>query len=139
VRAALRHAGVRLDRVFREEHFLGTHLAVAEAVLQGRVDVGATYFGFHPGTTEIARAGWRQLAASRSVRVLAHAGPIPSDFLAAHCGIDPAVVRRVQAVLLDGAAPRALELAKSLFSADGFLLPSQEHLAMLRGLLASVE
>jgi phosphonate transport system substrate-binding protein len=140
IRAALREAGVDLDRAFAREEFVHSHSAVAQAVLEGRADVGATYFSFHPGTTQIARASWKELAGpTGSVRILAHAGPIPSDLLAVHRGVDELIFRQIQTALVDGHPPRVAEVARDLFSADGFAEPTNEHLAMLRGLLAAVD
>lgn len=151
IRAALRDAGADLDALFGSQRFLHSHAAVAQAVLAGEVDVGATYFGFHPGSTEIARASWKSLTPSSAIRVLAHAGPIPSDFLAVHHATTPEVFRTIQRALVGappsrrprGAAERArsrlVDLGRSLFGADGFAEPTQAHLAMLRGLLSAVE
>ncbi|HZO12896.1 MAG TPA: PhnD/SsuA/transferrin family substrate-binding protein, partial [Polyangiaceae bacterium] len=43
IRALLRSNGVDLTKAFAHEKFLGTHDAVAQAVLEGEVDVGATF------------------------------------------------------------------------------------------------
>jgi len=140
IRAALREAGIDLGSAFGHEDFVHSHSAVAHAVLEGRADVGATYFSFHPGTTEIARASWKDLpGASGSVRILAHAGPIPSDLLAVHHAVDKLTFRQIQSALIDGHPPGVQEVARELFSADAFAEPTNEHLAMLRGLLASVD
>ena len=140
IRAALREAGVDFGSAFATEEFMHSHAAVARAVIDGQADVGATYFNFHPGTTEIARAGWKDVPrAVGNVRILAHAGPIPSDFLAVHHAVEQQIYQRLQLALIDGHPPRVLALAKQLFGADAFAEPTNEHMAMLRGLLASVE
>ena len=140
IRAALREAGIDLGGAFGTEVFMHSHVAVAEAVVDGHADVGATYFNFHPGTTEIARASWKDVPrAAGNVRILAHAGPIPSDFLAVHHAVDEVIYRKLQLALIDGVPPNVLRLARQLFGADAFAEPTNDHIAMLRGLLASVE
>ena len=58
IRAALRSKGLGFEHPFSEEKFLGTHDAVARAVMAGEADVGATYVHFEPGTDKVRRAGW---------------------------------------------------------------------------------
>src|SRR5690606_26893224 len=80
IRAFLRSKGVDLDAAFGHEKFLGTHDAVAEAVLEGEVDVGATFVYLDPDASTGAprAAGWGETA----VHIICHAGPIPSDVIA---------------------------------------------------------
>jgi ABC-type phosphate/phosphonate transport system substrate-binding protein len=92
------------------------------------------------GSGDIARAGWREGGLDDAdVRILAQAGPIPSDIFVAHRSVSPALVSQLQAAFVD-ARPRAVhEAAKTLVHADAFLRPTSEHLSLLRGLLAGIE
>jgi len=63
--------------------FLGTHDAVAAAVAEGKADVGATFAYFDEVSEDeepkLVSAGW----GAADVRLVARAGPIPCDLIAA--------------------------------------------------------
>lgn len=141
IRAALRAAGVSLVNAFSEEVFVRSHAEVARAVAERRVDVGATCFNFVSGTVEIARSGFKDHGGVRddSIKLLAHAGPIPADIVAAHRLVPTRWVQLVQAALVD-ARPAAVHVAaKELVHADGFVRPTQDHREMLGALLDAVD
>ncbi|MCA9618740.1 MAG: PhnD/SsuA/transferrin family substrate-binding protein [Myxococcales bacterium] len=117
---------------FADQHFLGSHDAVAAAVREGRADVGAT-FAYQDDKGRIRRAGW----GSDRVRVICQAGPIPNDMLAARVGLSDLLVRMVQSALVDVQNAELREAARSLLAAEGFAVPDPEHLAPLRRLLSS--
>lgn len=148
IRAALRARGVALEHAFVAEQFLGVHDAVARAVLDKEADVGATFVYPQPGAMNIegavserslvARAGWGDAA----VRIVALAGPIPSDVLAANTRVPAAISRAVQRALIEKAPSDGGRLARAaadLFAAEGFILPLPEHLEPLAALLAGIE
>jgi len=141
IRAALREQGVSLVRAFSDEVFVRSHAEVARAVATGKVDVGATCFNFVSGTVEIARSGFKDHGGVRddAIRLLAHAGPIPSDVVAAHKSVPARWVQLLQSALVDARPASVHEAAKALVHADGFVRPTQEHREMLAALLAVVD
>jgi ABC-type phosphate/phosphonate transport system substrate-binding protein len=140
IRAALRAAGVSMISAFKEEVFLRSHAAVARAVGDGRVDIGATFFSYETGSRDIARAGWREGGLSDDqVHIVAQAGPIPSDIFAVHSSVPRSQIAALQAALID-ARPRAMHVAaKELVHADGFVRPTEDHIAALKELLSAME
>jgi phosphonate transport system substrate-binding protein len=132
IRAALRRRGLSLVDAFKEDQFLRSHADVARAVLECRADVGATYCDYHPGTRDLADAGWRAVGADSAVRILLEAGPIPSDFFAVHPGMDARESALLEAAIVDARPALVHRLAKELVGADAFVRPSAGHLAMLR-------
>jgi phosphonate transport system substrate-binding protein len=141
IRAALRAAGVKLTEAFSEEVFVRSHAEVARAVAEQRVDVGATCFNFVSGTVEIARSGFKDHGGLRDedVKLLAHAGPIPSDVVGAHKNMSSRMVATLQAALVEARPLAVHEAAKALVHADGFVRPTQEHREMLGSLLDLVD
>ncbi|MCC6523923.1 MAG: PhnD/SsuA/transferrin family substrate-binding protein [Polyangiaceae bacterium] len=136
IRAHLRALGVDLARAFTKESFVGTHDAVARAVLEGRADVGASFAYFQADDTQLVqRAGW----GDAKVHIITQAGPIPSDLVAASTRLPALVTRLVQAALVDGQNVALMRAAKALLGADGFVAPRHEHLEPLRALLAGLE
>jgi phosphonate transport system substrate-binding protein len=133
IRAQLASQGIDLDRAFAENLFLGSHGAVAEAVISGRSDVGAT-FAYFDGSGRVRRAGW----GSANVKVLADAGPIPNDIIAARRGLSSLIVRMVQSALVDVQNAQLRNAARALLTADSFAVPALEHLEPLRVLLAGL-
>jgi phosphonate transport system substrate-binding protein len=130
IRAALKAEGVDLTRAFAHEAFLGSHDAVVHAVLAGAVDVGAT-FAYLDAKRAVTRAAW----GNAPVKVLALAGPIPADVVAATIRMPVAMIRKVQNALCGGGD--ALKKAGlALFAAESFVPAKPEHLDALEKLLA---
>lgn len=135
IRAYLRSTRIDLERAFAAEQFLGAHDAVARAVQDGEVDVGATFAHFDPRTGALIRAGW----GSMDAHVIARAGPIPSDVLAVGTHVPEEMRAAIQEALVEGADRLVRSTAASLFSAEGFLAPEPAHLAPLQSLLKDLD
>lgn len=135
VRAALRAQGVDLAAAFREEKFLGSHEAVAEAVMTGTADVGATYVHHDSRGSGVWRAGW----GAQSVNVVARVGPIPNDVIAAGVHVEVARIKAVRQALIDGSHESLSSAAKDLMQADEFTTVESEHLKPLEDLLDFLE
>ena len=140
IRAALRGEGVSLTRAFGSETFVRSHAEVAHALRTGRADVGATFVSFTSGTRDVARAGWRAYGLEDDeVRLLLHAGPIPSDVLLVGRSVSGSHLAALQAAIVDARPALAHQTARDLLHADGFVRATDDHLAMLSDLLARLE
>jgi len=137
IRGYLRAKGIDLDTAFGHEKFLGTHDAVASAVVDGEVDVGATFVYLDPDATNGAprAAGW----GDAKVRSLCFAGPIPSDIIAANKRLPQKTRELVQGALVDLTDPELARAARNLLGADAFAAPDQSHLDSLLEILANME
>jgi phosphonate transport system substrate-binding protein len=129
IRAALRARGIDLRAAFGQELFYGSHGAVVDAVLAGEVDVGATHVHFAVDGSGLARSGW----GDRRVRVVALAGPIPSDMLvcAAHL---PELVRSGLTAALFGASSEVQLAAMALLDAEAIVPAQPAHIDALSAL-----
>jgi phosphate/phosphite/phosphonate ABC transporter binding protein len=134
IRASLRAQGLELAKHFGEEQFLGSHDAVAQAVMSGRADVGATYAHFDD-VGRVRTSGWGRSA----VRVLKFAGPIPGDVLAASVHLPEELVVAMKDALLAEGHAEVKRAADDLFNAVGFEEVTREHLRHLENLLSYVE
>jgi len=132
-RAHLRRLGIDPATAFAEERFVGTHDQVAQAVLSGSADVGATYV--NEDDQGVVHAGWGRAP----VTVLALAGPIPSDVFATRTGTDPLLVARLGELLTRDGDKAVREAACELFEADDFLAPSPEHFEAIGDLLGAID
>jgi phosphonate transport system substrate-binding protein len=98
---------------FKEVVFSGAHDASMRALLNGHVDAIASF--------DVAREQYLKDPAERErVVFVAETPEIPEAGIAARDGLDPAVVARVRAALLQIKAPVHTELLKRLYEIDGF-------------------
>jgi ABC-type phosphate/phosphonate transport system substrate-binding protein len=109
-RLHLRSLGREPDRLFGRQSFFGSHRALAQALVARTIDVAAT----HAQLLEDTRT-FRPGAGLADARVLAVAGPIPSDVLLAGEQVPVALRERLRAdlprVILPPAGPFARLLA----------------------------
>lgn len=98
---------------FREVVFAGSHDAGMRALLNGHVDALASF--------DMAREQYLKTAAERArITFVAETPPIPEAGIAARAGLDPDVVARVRAALLQVRGPAHAALLQRLYDIDGF-------------------
>ncbi len=122
-KALLLEKGLDPAKHFGAQSFLGDHTAVCQAVLDGKVDAGAS-FSDDVGEPDLAELTtcYALLADSRpKLRVVAASEPIPNDVLVARAGLDPATTDAVgKALDALAAGGESGELFGRLFDTDGF-------------------
>lgn len=130
--------GHRLAGFFGSEVFLGSHIAVVDALLSDRIDVGATFCKVETHTGRILHAAWTAPDGSepRPVRVLGTLGPIPNDVIMAGHRLPAEARTRVLRWFLDP-APRAKELLAQLVRADAYRAVTPSHFEPLRKMMAA--
>jgi phosphonate transport system substrate-binding protein len=98
---------------FKDVVFSGAHDASMRALLNGHVDAIASF--------DLAREQYLKDPAERERIVpIAETPPIPEAGIAARHGLDPALVARVRAALLQLHGPAHADLLKRLYEIDGF-------------------
>jgi phosphonate transport system substrate-binding protein len=127
-RALLRAHGIDPSVELGQQHMLGTHAKVVDAVLAGDVDFGATYVNLKNDT--IVDAGW----GTRDTRVLGHYGPIPADVLTAGRTLDETARARITQLLLHDRDSDVAQCCAELMRCDDFAAPDPVHLEALRKL-----
>jgi phosphonate transport system substrate-binding protein len=137
LRTALAHAGVHLTDAFAHEVFLRSHAAVARAVIQGDVDVGATCGHTDRDGVRFARSPFAGDAGltNAELRPVFEAGPIPSDLFAVRRGTAAGVRLVIERALLQGTPAAMHAAARALTHADSFTLPTPEHRRQLDALI----
>ena len=130
-RLKLLAAGVNPETDLTEQSFRRTHEAVVKVVLSGEADFGATFAHFEAGKTAPTSSGWQDSGVQNSdIRILAVAGPIPSDVIAYSSKL---ASERAE---LGTAAMREMgEPIRQLLNAEGFDLPDGVHFEQLRQLV----
>jgi phosphate/phosphite/phosphonate ABC transporter binding protein len=135
IRAHLRALGVDIERAISADRFTGSHEEVAQAVLDGSADVGASYVHLDPDDDRPMRAAW----GDAGVRVLSYAGPIPADVIARSRRLDDKAQRRIEHALVSNQSPRLRDAARVLLGAEGFALPRPGHLDAVAALLPRLD
>jgi len=98
---------------FKEVVFSGAHDASMRALLNGHVDAIASF--------DVAREQYLKDPAERErIVFVAETPEIPEAGICARDGLDPAVVARVRAALLQMKPPAHAEILKRLYEIDGF-------------------
>lgn len=127
----IRSHGGDPDRLFATESFRRTHSEVARAVLDGAVDVGATYANLDARGSAIKDAGWFEIGADNdAVSVIATIGPIPADAIVVSSRLAPPLRAALADALVRLPSP-AFGAVRSLFHAEGFDRPEASHRAAL--------
>jgi phosphonate transport system substrate-binding protein len=130
-RLKLLAAGLDPEKDLAEQSFRRTHEAVVRVVQSGEADFGATFAHFEPGKDEPTASGWQDSGvANADVRILAIAGPIPSDVIALSTGLDEERSAKIVAALQEMGEP-----VRQLLNADGFDRPELSHFDQLRDLV----
>jgi phosphonate transport system substrate-binding protein len=136
-RLALVAAGYPLAGLFAEERLLGSHDAVARAVVTGEVDVGATYFNVVTDEWDDGQvaAGWSELTFD-PIRALLRTELIPADLVVAAPSMDDATrTRLVTALCSLHGNPRTAPLVTKLFGAFRFTPADLSRYSVVRDAL----
>lgn len=113
-RIRLAAAGFDPTTMFASERFFGSHAAVVRAVIDGAVDVGATFAGFGD-RGEIVRGGLVDAGeGAEDLLVVASFSDIPPDVVAVHARVAADVGARVAAAL-EGAEGESLDAVRAIF------------------------
>lgn len=134
-RLKLLAAGLDPETLFAEETMRRTHEAVVRVVMNGEADVGATFASFQGDSKEATSAGWLDVGfTNEDVRVLAVAGPIPSDVIAVSTKLEDA-----QADTITTAMQQLGDPIRKLLNADSFDRPERSHFDELRRLVETAK
>jgi ABC-type phosphate/phosphonate transport system substrate-binding protein len=130
-------SGHPLRGFFAQETFLGSHIAVVDALLSDRIDVGATFCKLQPETGRVLHAAWTSPdgTTARPVEVLASMGPIPNDVIVAGGKLPNDAQPRVLRWFLDPPSARAKQLLAELVRAEAYRSVVASHFEPLRRMM----
>jgi phosphonate transport system substrate-binding protein len=108
--------------IFASESFFGSHAAVVRAVLDGAVDVGASYGGFSE-RGELVRGAFEDFGGrSSDLRVVEAFGAIPPDVIAVRSSLDPKVEEKLgESFVATSSEPSMLDAIRMIFGAQLFV------------------
>ncbi len=130
-RLKLQASGLDVEKLFSEETFRRTHEAVVRAVMATESDGGATFASFVDREESPTSAGWIEAGFKNDdVRIIATAGPIPSDVIAMSSSLPEETAKAISSALHDLGQPMKL-----LLNAESFDEPGETHFDDLRKLV----
>jgi phosphonate transport system substrate-binding protein len=108
--------------IFTSEAFFGSHAAVIRAVLDGAVDIGASYGGFSE-RGELVRGAFHDFGGrSADLRVVEAFGAIPPDLVAIHSSVSEHIEHGLAKAFVEAASDRTmLDTIRTTFGAMSFV------------------
>jgi len=121
-RKMFREKGIDPARDFKSVLYSGGHDATVLAVLNHKIDGGATYANF-PDSKDSAWTRYLKDPAEQSkIKVLAYSEPIPADNLVVDEGLKPELVQQIERVFLDlSKDSQGKKMLRDLYQIDGFI------------------
>jgi phosphonate transport system substrate-binding protein len=121
-RKMLKEQGIDPAKDFKNVIYSGGHDATVLAVLNRKVDAGATFANFPDGKD----AAWMQYLKDpeerKKIRAIAYSEPIPADNLVVNANLDTAIAKKIEAVFLDlSQDPAGRKMLRDLYQIDGFV------------------
>lgn len=121
-RKMLKERGIDPVRDFKQILYSGGHDATVLAVLNGKVDAGATYAN-SPDSLDTA---WMRYLKDpqdvNKIRAIAFSEPIPADNLVISAGLDDKIAKKVEEVFVRlSRDPKGKKMLRELYQIDGFV------------------
>ncbi len=125
--------GIDPVRDFKQILYSGGHDATVLAVLNGKVDAGATYAN-SPDSNDTA---WMRYLKNpedvKRIRAIAFSEPIPADNLVINGNLDKSTARRVEEIFLEMSRdPAGKKMLRDLYQIDGFVPASDKDYDSVR-------
>jgi len=121
-RKMFKERGIDPVRDFKQILYSGGHDATVLAVLNGKVDAGATYAN-SPDSKDTA---WMRYLKNpedvKKIRAIAFSEPIPADNLVVSGSLDPGVAKKIEEIFVElSRDPKGKEMLRELYQIDGFV------------------
>ena len=115
-------AGIDPAKDFKHILYSGGHDATVLAVLNRKVDAGATFANFTDGKD----AAWMQYLKNpeeqKQIRAIAYSEPIPADNLVLRADLDAGLGKKIQEIFLElSRDPAGQKMLRDLYQIDGFV------------------
>lgn len=132
-RKMFKENGIDPTRDFKHVVFSGGHDATVLAVLNRKVDAGATFANFPDGRD----AAWIQYLKNpqeqKKIRAIAYSEPIPADNLVVNEKLDPGLADKIKQAFLDlSGDPGGKKMLRDLYQIDGFVAATDQDYDSIR-------
>lgn len=132
-RKMFRDKGIDPVKDFKGVIYSGGHDATVLAVLNRKVDAGATF----ANTPEGEDGAWMQYLKDpeeqKKIRAIAYSEPIPADNLVINSSLDAGLAKRIEQVFIDlSNDPEGKKMLRDLYKIDGFVTATDEDYQPVR-------
>ena len=121
-RRMFKERGIDPVRDFKQVLYSGGHDATVLAVLNRKVDAGATYAN-SPDSNDTAWMRYlRNSEDVKKIRAIAFSEPIPADNLVVSASLDEAIAKKIEATFVElSRDPEGKKMLRDLYQIDGFV------------------
>src|SRR6266550_8626765 len=121
-RKMFKERGIDPVRDFKQILYSGGHDATVLAVLNGKVDAGATYAN-SPDSQDTAWMRYLKNPADvKLIRAIAFSEPIPADNLVVSASLDPSIAKKVEDIFVGlSHDAKGRQMLRDLYQIDGFV------------------
>jgi phosphonate transport system substrate-binding protein len=121
-RKMFKEKGIDPIKDFKSVIYSGGHDATVLAVLNRKIDAGATFANFPDGKD----AAWIQYLKDpeeqKQIRAIAYSEPIPADNLVVNANLDPLIARKIEETFLElSRSETGKKMLRDLYQIDGFV------------------
>lgn len=121
-KSLLLSSGINPERDFSRVIYAGGHDATVLAVLNRRVDAGATFANDTTGRSGAWTDFLKNKDDQEQIRVVSYTKPCPSDNICVNKDLSPALVARLKhSFLTMSKTPEGIKLLKELYHVDGYV------------------
>ncbi|HEX6437620.1 MAG TPA: phosphate/phosphite/phosphonate ABC transporter substrate-binding protein [Candidatus Binatia bacterium] len=121
-RKMFKERGIDPVRDFKQILYSGGHDATVLAVLNGKVDAGATYANSPDGEDTAWMRYLKDPEDVKKIRAIAFSEPIPADNLVINGKLDEAIAKKVEEIFLQlSREPKGKQMMRDLYQIDGFV------------------
>jgi len=114
--------GIDPVRDFKQVLFSGGHDATVLAVLNGKVDAGATYANSPDGNDTAWMRYLKDSDEVKKIRAIAFSEPIPADNLVISANLDEELANKIEATFIElSRDPAGKKMLRELYQIDGFV------------------
>ncbi len=132
-RKMFQEKGIYPTRDFKKVLYSGGHDATVLAVLNRKVDAGATFANFPDGREAAWTRYLKDPQEQKQIRAIAFSEPIPADNIVVNANLDPALSDKIKKIFLDlSADPEGKKMLRDLYRIDGFVPASDEDYDSVR-------
>ena len=132
-RKMLKERGIDPTRDLKQILYSGGHDATVLAVLNGKVDAGATYANSPDGNDTAWMRYLKDPADVKRIRAIAFSEPIPADNLVVSGALDPQIVKRLEDIFIElSRDAKGKTMLRDLYQIDGFVTATDQDYDSVR-------
>jgi phosphonate transport system substrate-binding protein len=132
-RKMFKERGIDPVRDFKQILYSGGHDATVLAVLNGKVDAGATYANSPDGDDTAWMRYLKNPEDVNKIRAIAFSEPIPADNLVINGNLDEVIAKKIEETFLQlSRDPKGKQMMRDLYQIDGFVRATDQDYDSVR-------